>query len=260
MIGRTASAAHKDEDSYLASLSDLIIGVLFIFIILLMAFALNYRVAQTEADVKQQELKVRNAQLSDAQNDRKELLEQVQKTLREKGIQVEIDIQNGVLRLPESLLFDSGKADLREGGVEALRIVASNLSMILPCYANTAGSSASCPGKGTRARRLEAIFIEGHTDDVPIHNAVFRDNWDLSVARAKQTYLELTKSSPDLERMANERGQPLLSFSAYAERRPLVANDGDAGRRKNRRIDLRFIMAVPKAMTTINETREFLKK
>ncbi|MBK6906522.1 MAG: hypothetical protein IPH08_05290 [Rhodocyclaceae bacterium] len=86
------------EDSYLASLSDLIIGVLFIFIILLMAFALNYRVAQTEADVRQKEAEERNRQLSDAQMDRKELLENVQKTLREKGIQVEIDTLNGVLR------------------------------------------------------------------------------------------------------------------------------------------------------------------
>jgi chemotaxis protein MotB len=248
------------EDSYLASLSDLIIGVLFVFIILLMAFALNYRVAQTDADVKQQELTKRNQQLSDAHNERKELLERVQKTLRDKGIPVEIDINNGVLRLPESLLFDSGKAELRDTGVEALRIVAQNLSQILPCYATSKSPSIKCVATEKKARRLEAIFIEGHTDNVPIHNVSFKDNWDLSVARAKGTYLALTKGAPELEQMENERAQPLLSFSAYAERRPIVPNDSDNGRRKNRRIDLRFIMAVPKAMTTINETKAFISR
>ena len=247
------------EDSYLASLSDLIIGVLFVFIILLMAFALNYRVAQTEADVRQQEAEERNRQLSDAQKDRKELLEHVQKTLREKGIQVEIDTQNGVLRLPESLLFDSGKAEFRESGVEALRIVAENLSQVLPCYAGGNTTADKCNGPDGKTRHLDAIFIEGHTDNVPIHNMLFKDNWDLSVARAKGTYLELTKGAPTLERMENDRAQPLLSFSAYAERRPIADNDSDANRRKNRRIDLRFIMAVPKTMT-LNETKAFLKK
>lgn len=262
MSSRNASSTHKDDDdSYLASLSDLIIGVLFIFIILLMAFALNYRVAQTEADIKQAELTKRNQLLSDAHNDRKKLLEQIQRALREKGIQVEIDVENGVLRLPESLLFDSGKADLREGGVEALRVVATTLSTILPCYGFSTAQNSLCetPVRGA-PRRLEAIFIEGHTDNVPIHNANFRDNWDLSVARAKQTYIELTRVSPDLEQLVNERGQPLLSFSAYAERRPLVPNDGETNRRKNRRIDLRFIMATPKALTTINEARDFVRK
>lgn len=108
--------------------------------------------------------------------------------------------------------------------------------------------------------KLEAIFIEGHTDNVPIRNFQFKDNWDLSVARAKGTYLELTKGAPDLEVLTNEQEQPLLSFSAYAERRPIDDNASDAGRRKNRRIDLRFIMSVPKAMENLSEAQDFLAK
>ena len=252
--------SHKDsEDSYLASLSDLIIGVLFVFIILLMAFALNYRVAQTEADAKEKELKQRNAQLSDGQNERNTLLQNIKNSLKAKGIPVEIDLQNGVLRLPESLLFDSGKADFRDTGVSALHVVAENLSDILPCYAGGATSRAKCKS-GMKNSKLEAIFIEGHTDNIPIHNLQFKDNWDLSVARAKGTYLELNKGAPDLEVLTNEKDQPLLSFSAYAERRPIDDNALDAGRRKNRRIDLRFIMSVPKVMETLSETQAFIAK
>lgn len=243
-------ALHKDsEDSYLASLSDLIIGVLFIFIILLMAFALNYSEAQIKVNQEKDDLREQNKQLSDASKERQELLENIQQALKHKGIPVEIDTRNGILRLPESLLFDSGKAEFRESGVAALEVVSLNLAEVLPCYVN--GSDA-CKDSKTQKRKLEAIFIEGHTDNVPIHNFVFKDNWDLSVARAKGTYLALTKASSQLEQFKNERNEPLLSFSAYAERRPIVSNDSDEGRRKNRRIDLRFIMAVPKVATEPN--------
>lgn len=239
------SRSHESEDSYLASLSDLIIGVLFVFIILLMAFALNYKVAQTDANAVEKDLKSRNEELSDAQEDRKTLLTDIRKTLQEAGIPVEIDTENGVLRLPESLLFDSGRAEFREGGPRALKVLADNLANILPCFSATQDRLEICKARNPRKRRLEAIFVEGHTDNVPIRTAVFKDNWDLSVARAKTTYLELTKAAPALEGLQNGRGEPLLSFSAYAERRPLLDNESEQGRRKNRRIDLRFIMSVP---------------
>ena len=259
-MSRSHSLTHKDgEDSYLASLSDLIIGVLFVFIILLMAFALNYRVAQTEADAREKELKYRNEQLSDGQKERKALLVSIKNSLKDKGIPVEVDLQNGVLRLPESLLFDSGKADFRETGANAIHVFAGHLLDILPCYAGGLSLKTACK-TGMKNSKLEAIFIEGHTDNIPIRNFQFKDNWDLSVARAKGTYLELIKGAPELEELTNEKNQPLLSFSAYAERRPIDDNATDAGRRKNRRIDLRFIMSVPKAMDTLGEAQAFIAK
>ena len=92
-------------------------------------------------------------------------------------------------------------------------------------------------------------MIEGHTDNVKIANANFRDNWDLSVARARNTYTELVKMQPKLESLENNRGQPLVSFSAYAGRRPIADNSVEIERRKNRRIDLRFIMSSPEIAT-----------
>lgn len=92
------------------------------------------------------------------------------------------------------------------------------------------------------------MLIEGHTDSQPISNSTFRDNWDLSVARAKNTYLELIKNEKLLETLENDRGQPLVSFSAYAGRRPISTNETEAERRKNRRIDIRLIMAPPSIM------------
>lgn len=267
------------DENYLVSLSDLFIGVLFIFIILLMAFALNYRVQQNAAEEKSNDLETavvkaiekqeeqdrritelkaqqgalesKNQELSDTTAERTALLQSVQKSLAARGVMVEIDTRNGVLRLPETLLFGSGKAEFQESGIAALSSVGNNLYDVVRCYSNVNSREQranGCQNINKYHRQLEAIFIEGHTDNLPISTAAYKDNWDLSIARAKNTYLELTKASPDLETLKNDKGQPLLSFSAYADRRPIVDNDTDIGRQKNRRIDLRFIMALPKTM------------
>ena len=267
------------DENYLVSLSDLFIGVLFIFIILLMAFALNYRVQQNAAEEKsndlqtavaaavknqeeqdrriaelktqQVELESKNQQLSDTTAERATLLQNLQRSLAVRGITVEIDTRNGVLRLPETMLFGSGKAEFQESGIAALSILGGNLYQVVRCYANMTGDeqdAQACKKTNPHNRQLEAIFIEGHTDNLPISTATYKDNWDLSVARAKNTYLELAKASPELELLKNEEGQPLLSFSAYADRRPIIGNETESGRQKNRRIDLRFIMALPKMM------------
>ena len=240
-------SSSDSENSYFVSLSDLIIGLLFIFIIMLMAFALNYSESMITVQTEKEQLQAKNQQLSDASNERKALLEKLKSTLKEQGVTVEIDTNNGILRLPEALLFEVGKAEFNDAGLVALAIVSKNLATFLPCYAE---QEAQCSIGSVSKRKLEAIFIEGHTDNVPIYNSDFKDNWDLSVARAKTTYLALIKASPILEQLNNERAQPLLSFSAYADKRPIAASSSASERRKNRRIDLRFIMATPSAIKT----------
>jgi murein L,D-transpeptidase YafK len=144
--------------------------------------------------------------------------------------------------------------DFRNGGDQALKIVARNLALILNCYTQISDATRSTDicekvTDGTEQHPIDSVLIEGHTDSQPISNSIFRDNWDLSVARAKNTYLELIKNEKTLEQLENDRGQPLVSFSAYAGRRPISANDTEAERRKNRRIDIRLIMAPPSVMT-----------
>jgi chemotaxis protein MotB len=70
---------------------------------------------------------------------------------------------------------------------------------------------------------------EGHTDSVPIHNSRFRSNWELSAARSIALVERLTASG-----VARER----LSIAGYADTAPLVNNDTEEGRRKNRRVDI----------------------
>lgn len=286
-----------DDDSYLASVSDLMVGLLFIFIIMLMAFALNFRAAEertatsgTELAMAKEEAERTRARLAAeidsleaeqralrdalatqqaeleaeriavlAQHDRvagladgvagreaarATMLQQVQDLLARREVTVTIEPANGVLRLPEELLFESGAVALREDGLRALRALAYALARALPCYAQApAVTQRDCPTGATPI--LETVLIEGHTDDRPITSAPFGDNWNLASLRGINTYKALVGFEPSLELLRNPRGEPLLGVSAYEARRPVVAEPTDAARRLNRRIDLRFVVAAP---------------
>ena len=74
------------------------------------------------------------------------------------------------------------------------------------------------------------IRIEGHTDNMPIHNRQFSSNWQLSTARATQM-VELFISRYGL---APSR----LSAGGYAEFHPVASNSTPEGKTQNRRVDL----------------------
>jgi chemotaxis protein MotB len=82
-----------------------------------------------------------------------------------------------------------------------------------------------------RLRALpNALRVEGHTDDVPIQTSKFASNWELSTARATRVvdYL-IHAGSIDPAR---------LSAAGYSQFHPLVANDSEANRARNRRTDI----------------------
>ena len=74
------------------------------------------------------------------------------------------------------------------------------------------------------------VRLEGHTDSVPIHNARFRSNWDLSAARSI-AMLELLATRYQVPR---ER----LAIAGYADNVPADSNQTEEGRAQNRRVDL----------------------
>jgi len=113
----------------------------------------------------------------------------------------------------EQLFFDSGKANLKDSGKDVLKKVGDTL-------------------KGYEDKVVRVI---GHTDNVPIAKSlqkVFPSNWELSVARATTVVRYLQDVGVPAERMI---------ASGRAEYAPVAANDSDAGRQKNRRIEITLI-------------------
>ena len=238
-----ANTHYQEDESYFISMTDLMVGMLFIFIIMLMAFALNLKEQQSE-------LKATTNKLTQVDETRVQMLKQIEQSLRERGVEVKVFPESGVLRLPEKLLFDSGKSELGETGRIAVARLAEVLSMILPCYSEApAGANTTiCPK--TQGGRLEAIYIEGHTD-IQRFRGLADGNWQLSGARAIEVYQKLVANSSLLGELRNDgatnagKGQKLLGVSGYAEHRPVREEPTEEARRENRRIDLRFIMAAP---------------
>jgi chemotaxis protein MotB len=78
--------------------------------------------------------------------------------------------------------------------------------------------------------RPENLRIEGHTDNLPIHNAKFASNWELSTARATEMIILLIM----------HYGLPpnRLSAAGYAEFHPTATNSTPEGRAQNRRLDI----------------------
>jgi chemotaxis protein MotB len=234
-----------EEESYFISMTDLMVGLLFIFIIMLMVFALQYREAERKNLEAEQVIKKTTERLVDADQVRNEILESLRKYLLDHGLVVDIVKDQGVLRLGEEILFAKGSPDTTND--KAIDILAQALATVLPCYtAITSSPPADCPPK--RAV-IESIFIEGHTDiDVLTPRPGMRDNLDLSAIRAANTFRRLVAKRPDLLEFKNTREFAILSVSGYGEYRPAAPGDPTLeNKAKNRRIDLRILMTTPRA-------------
>jgi chemotaxis protein MotB len=72
--------------------------------------------------------------------------------------------------------------------------------------------------------------FEGHTDGIPIHNARFSSNWELSSARSV-AMMNLLRSKYDIPELR-------MSVSAYASTVPVASNETEPGRARNRRVDV----------------------
>ena len=233
----------SDEDeSYFVSMTDLMVGMLFVFIIMLMAFALNLREAQqTQERINEEQTGARKA--------RDQMLDDIRRKLETRGVKVTIDRENGVLRLKADLLFEKGRSVLSEPGRQIIGHVSNALSDVLPCYAKLPGKQQPNDCPLFKGGRLEAVFIEGHTDSDPYAFGAAKNNWILSAERAISTFKAIVWVRPRLEKMRNDARQHLLGVSGYEARRPTVRLEGQSDEEKkgaDRRIDLRFIMSSPK--------------
>jgi chemotaxis protein MotB len=224
-----SSSIENHDESYFASFTDMLVGIIFIFIILLMIVANDFQEA-TDAVTKINE-------------SRDKVLREIEKSLKESGVQVTIDVEQGVLRLPEDILFEFGRYEVNEKGKKSLKTLSDVLAKFLPCISITDDKShqESCGQLNLASKDgLEAVFIEGHTDSIGSHE----HNWELSAKRAISVFREITDSSPFLnEGIKNKNGVPVLNVSGYEARRPITLIRENF--HLNRRIELRFIMRSP---------------
>jgi flagellar motor protein MotB len=224
-------------------------GLLFIFIIMLAIFVINFKQAISKVEQKQAEAEKIIDGLTANNKIRKGLLENIKFELTKQDINVDIDAEHGVLRLKEEAIqFESGEALLNEEQLTRLKIIGNILSKILPCYANNAPVSDMCDKRSKG--KVDSIFIEGHTDNVPIVGKLllkYKDNWELAAERSIFTFRELVQKDDLLFDMVNLQQLPVFSVSGYGDGRPVPGHEHiiPTNDPENRRIDIRFIMTPP---------------
>jgi chemotaxis protein MotB len=125
----------------------------------------------------------------------------------EKKLNVDVTKRGLVVSLKETGFFDSGDATVKQESLPLLAMVAKSLAN----YSNP-------------------IRIEGNTDNVPINSGRYRSNWELSTARATNIVHYL------IENYNFRPGK--ISAVGYGEFRPLADNGTEAGRTRNRRVDI----------------------
>lgn len=139
-------------------------------------------------------------------------LNQVLASLIKKNMVSIFQTKRGVVvDISASTLFHTGEAVLQPNSLDVLREVAVVL--------------------GTEDMPIE---VEGHSDDIPISTGQFPSNWALSSARASS-----------VAKMLNQNGvlENRLYVVGWAANQPLVPNNSEANRARNRRVTI--IVASP---------------
>lgn len=163
-------------------------------------------------ELSQEELKAQVEQQGEKQSAQMydEISEKVESYKIEDNVSLDYNSQYVSLDLNGALLFDEGQADIRDDAADFMKKITSILKRYQDCV----------------------VEVEGHTDNVPIHNSNYQSNRYLSTARATKVYEYITDNTdfPDQN----------LKVAGYGESRPVASNDSEEGRSKNRRVTIKI--------------------
>ncbi len=145
--------------------------------------------------------------VGETEQDAIDLATELAKEIAAGVVEVETSGRRIVVRVKEQGSFRSGTADLSPSFKPVLKII-----------------------RGVLLDTEGQIYVEGHSDNVPISTTQFRSNWALSSARA----VSVAHGLFDLGGLSPNR----FTVAGYGETRPLVANSTGAGRARNRRVEI----------------------
>ena len=256
----------KNASQYSLSISDLIMGLLFIFILILMKFMLEYENKKTELLFPIEE--------------RKKIINKIGKEIEKKNIQVEIDEKNGVLKLKNLHYFNKGSYKLSSKGEKDFKQIKKIFHRLI-CYSDLKNPRTKKKWQSTKYGKdnfskwvkycdknhrnkynlIDSIFIEGHADWTPIGKSLklkgVETNIDLAMRRSQTVFKFLTNykeaaikaDESYLYFLSNEQGNPLFGVASYGNLRSKQSLSHDpSSEAKDRRIDIRFIMTQPKGL------------
>ena len=144
--------------------------------------------------------------------------------LDEKGIPAEVKISDThteiLLRFKDSVLFDTGEADIRDEAKEVL----DGISQVLIEFDD----------------EVDRIRIDGHADIRPINTSLYPTNWELSAKRA----VNVVRHFSEVQGLKASK----LSAAAYGEHHPIEDNNTKDSMARNRRVEIFIVRVVEPAV------------
>lgn len=147
-----------------------------------------------------------------------DLLKQKLEALTKLGLNVTVRNNRMMIQLPGDVLFDSGRIDLKREGKEILLQVAEVIRN----------------DPQLNARNFQ---VAGHTDNVAFAGGPYKDNWGLSVMRAREV-LSYLIAAPEGKQSGGGLPSDKWSAAGYGDTDPVASNDTVDDRRNNRRVEL----------------------
>lgn len=277
----------EQNGDYFISMTDMMVGVLFVFIIIVSYFVLelqktiennkvipiklhetiveekNAEIASLEKDIERlneeiEKLKRNSWELYAvaANSKRSQIIQAISDILRKEGIPFTSEPEKGVIRLAGDALFNQGSSNLaaRNGAVDRINKLSQALFENISCYGlHRYNEELVLPDDFEICNPdnvfIEAVYVEGHSDSDRFRGVLAdgsRNNLELSARRATNTYAQMANFTEELTSIVNPLGQQALSTAAYGAQRPVKPNTTSSDKALNRRIDLRFVMYLPK--------------
>ncbi len=185
------------------------------------------QLSQQDKDLQNKERMLRDMQTIISRQ--REAANKLNQTLRDALVgfnsdELTMEIRDGkvYVSMSDKLLFKSGSAAVEPKGVDALKVLADILN------------------KNPDIQ----ILVEGHTDNVPIKTALYKDNWDLSVARATS----ITRMMNEVYGVQATR----MTASGRGEYYPKASNSTQEGKAMNRRTEIILSPKLDEIMNLLN--------
>lgn len=151
----------------------------------------------------------------------KKLAEQLEQQIVDGAVELESLGQQIIIRIRENGSFPSGSSFLQPRFRPIIQQIGTLLNDV--------------PGE---------ITVSGHTDDIQVSDELHSNNWELSAKRAVSVATELIRA-PEFDRQR-------VVVMGHADTRPLVENDSESNRRRNRRVEISIMQGKPKESEPIS--------
>lgn len=217
----------EEETSYWLSFSDLMASVLIIFILLFVYNLIAYEESMNETEKMIQELT----------STRMKIITMLQEEFDKEDIDIIIDPKTGAIQLNESILFDSGKSQLKDEGKEfAEKFIPIYVKILL--------------GNDEIKSQISQIIIEGHTDDVGgyLYNLKLSQERSLSVAQ----FL----INPEFDYMYKNEMEKYLTINGRSYSEPILNSDGSINKDASRRVEIKFRLKEEEVLLQIQKELE----